>query len=90
MTRTLKGVGRYILMSRLQRRTGPVILAGAKWRTPAGCYWSHRPSRRQGSQQTQSFVTAQFRQADVVISIGAMVAAPDSVTEQKSTTKGLR
>jgi hypothetical protein len=44
----------------------------------------------QGSQQIYSFVTAQFRQTDVVVSIGAMVAAPDSVIEQKSTTKGLR
>jgi hypothetical protein len=51
---------------------------------------SHLPSRLQGSQQIHSFVTAQFRQTNVVLSIGAMVAAPDSVIEQKSTTKGLR
>jgi len=82
-------MGRYIVVSRVHRRAGTAILAGTKWRIPAGCNRSHRPSRRQGSQQTQSFVTAQFRQADVVISTGVMVAAPDSVIEQKSTTKGL-
>ena len=49
-----------------------------------------REGRHQCSQQTQSVITAQFRQADVVVFVGAMVAAADSVIEQKSTTKGLR